>query len=150
MAQRAGQQGQGGAGGERSNPNRRGFEDLFNRPSESAFSGPITSEDAGAWADRLRDVEEMIDDPALRARVAQVREQARQFRVEYKKHAKDPQWDLVKAKIIDPLAEVRQQVSDDLARRESQENRVPIDRDPVPAQYTEKVKKYYERLGGAR
>lgn len=150
MAQRQGRQGRGGAGGERANPNRRQFDDLFNPASGNAFNGPITGEDYSSWADRLRDVEEMLDDPRLRGQVAQVREQARQMRQEYKKHAKDPQWDLVRTKIIEPLAEVRQAVADDLAKRESQENRVPIDRDPVPAQFTEKVKKYYERLGSAR
>ena len=98
----------------------------------------------------MRDVEEMLDDPALRTQVAQVREQARQLRTDYKKHAKDPQWDLVKAKIIAPLAEVKQHVSDELARRESKDNLVPIDRDPVPTQFTDSVKRYYERLGSAR
>ncbi|HAM70017.1 MAG TPA: hypothetical protein DCM86_00045 [Verrucomicrobiales bacterium] len=112
--------------------------------------GPLTGEDYSQWADRLRDVEEMLDDPVLRGQVAQVREQARQLRSDYKKHAKDPQWDLVKTKIIAPLAEVRQKVNDELARRESKENLVPIDRDPVPTPFTEQVKRYYERLGAAK
>lgn len=92
----------------------------------------------------------MLEDPALRAEVSQVREQARQLRTDYKKHAKDPQWNLVKSKILEPLAEVRQRVADELARRESQDNLVPIDRDPVPTQFTDSVKKYYERLGKGR
>ncbi|MBI1840306.1 MAG: hypothetical protein HYR88_05570 [Verrucomicrobia bacterium] len=110
----------------------------------------MTGEDYSQWADRLRDVEETLEDPALRAKVAQAREQARQLRNEFKQHAKEPQWDLVKTKIVEPLAEVRRQVSEELAKRESPDNLVPIDRDPVPKQYTERVKKYYERLGAAR
>ena len=35
----------------------------------------------------------------------------------------------------------------ELMRRESSEARVPIDREPVPPEYAEQVKRYYERLG---
>ena len=36
-------------------------------------SGPLTGGDFRKWADRLRDVEEMLDDPALRAEAARIR-----------------------------------------------------------------------------
>ena len=110
----------------------------------------MTGEDYSKWADRLRDVEEMLDDPALKAKVAQARDQAKQLRSDYKRNAKEPRWDLVRTKILQPLAEVRQQVNEELARKESKENRVPIDRDPVPKQYAEQVKRYYEKLGNAK
>ena len=151
LAQRDGRQGTGGAGGELFNGNREKMENsLSTDGGNDPYNGPITGTDYTAWADRLRDVEEMLEDPALRAEVSQVREQARQLRTDYKKHAKDPQWNLVKSKILEPLAEVRQRVADELARRESQDNLVPIDRDPVPTQFTDSVKKYYERLGKGR
>ncbi len=114
------------------------------------MKGPLTGEDYSAWSDRLRDVEEALDDPTLRAKVAQAREQARVLRTDYKKNAKEPQWELVRSKIIEPLAEVRQKVGEDLARRESKDSMVPIDRDPVPKQFTEQVKRYSERLGSAK
>lgn len=151
MAQRDGQQGRGGAGGERANRNRQKFADLLSPGGGGDVNkGPLTGEDYSTWADRLRDVEEALDDPTLRAKVAQAREQARVLRNDYKKTAKEPQWDLVKSKILDPLAEVRQKVGEDLARRESKDSIVPIDRDPVPKQFTEQVKRYYERLGSAK
>jgi hypothetical protein len=50
-------------------------------------------------------------------------------------------------KIRAPLAELRNRLTEELARRESKENLVPIDRDPVPTKYAERVRRYYEDLG---
>ena len=38
----------------------------------------------------------------------------------------------------------------EVRRRESPDALVPIDRDPVPPQYAEGVRRYYERLGSGR
>ena len=89
----------------------------------------------------------MIDDPGLRAEAARIRDRARGIRIEQKRHSKAPQWDVVRESIVKPLNELRKQVDEELQRRESKDSRVPIDRDPVPSEYTEKVRKYYERLG---
>jgi hypothetical protein len=45
------------------------------------------------------------------------------------------------------LVELRTRISEELARRESKEALVPIDRDPVPTRYSELVRRYYEELG---
>ena len=95
----------------------------------------------------MRDVEEMIDTPELRNDVARVRERAREMRTDFKKHSKNPQWPLVKSQIATPLAELRNRVSEDLARREKSDSLVPIDRDPVPGKYSDLVRRYYEKLG---
>lgn len=99
------------------------------------------------WSDRLRSVEESLDDPALRQEAAEIREAARGVRVEFKRHSKDPEWELVKTKISAPLADLRNRIVEELARRGSREALVPIDRDPVPGQYVEQVQRYYEQLG---
>lgn len=99
------------------------------------------------WSDRLRDVEEMLDSPELRSEVARVRDRARAVRQEYRRLAKQPDWNQVRLRIANPLAEVRSRVNDALARLESNEALVPIDRDPVPAKFSELVRRYYERLG---
>ena len=49
-----------------------------------------------------------------------------------------------------PLVELRDAVADELMRKQTSEAMVPIDREPVPPQYVEKVKEYYERLGSGR
>ena len=108
---------------------------------------PLTGEGFVEWSDRLRDVEEMLDAPELRTQIAQIRDRARTVRQEYKRLAKQPDWDVVRLRIANPLAEVRSRVGEELARRESNDALVPIDRDPVPAKFSELVRRYYEQLG---
>ena len=109
--------------------------------------GPLTGEDFANWSDRLRDVEEMLDQPELRGEAARVRDRARVMRAEFKRHSLAPKWDLVKSQIAAPLAQLRDRVADELARREKTDSLVPIDRDPVPAKFTDLVRRYYEKLG---
>ncbi len=112
-------------------------------------TGPLTGAEYTNWSDRLRDVEEMVDSPELRNRLAQVRDRARGMRAEFKRHSKEPQWALVRAEIAGPLAEVRSRINEELARRSSNDSLVPIDRDPVPNKYSELVRRYYEKLGSS-
>jgi len=110
--------------------------------------GPITGEDYRQWSDGLREVEEMLEEPDLRNEVARVRDRARSMRVEFKRHGKEPEWDLVAMQITKPLNVLRERLAEELAKLESDEALVPIDRDPVPSRYAELVRKYYENLGG--
>ena len=116
--------------------------------TDGAADGPLTGEDFSSFSDQLRAVEEMIDLPELQNEVASVRDRARAMRIDYKRNGKEPQWDLVQMEIEKPLAEIRQRVGEELARRLSREAVVPIDRDPVPQKYSELVRRYYETLGG--
>lgn len=118
--------------------------------AENEQAGPITGEKFVEWSDRLRNVEEMLDSPELRREVARIREAAKGVRAEFKRHSVEPKWDLVKAQVGAPLAELRDRVAEELARRDSKDLRVPIDRDPVPSNYAERVRRYYEELGRSR
>lgn len=130
---------------------RGGFERAFQtgtgRPNNVA---PIGGDDFVEWSDRLRDVEEMLDDPELRAEAARIRDRARGFRVELKRHSKEPSWDLVELQVANPLAELRDRIAEELLRRTSDKPAIPLDRDPVPSRFTEQVRKYYERLGSGK
>jgi hypothetical protein len=95
----------------------------------------------------LSNVEELVDQDAWRNQIAQVRDRARAARSEYKRYGKKPQWDLVNTQILKPLYEVRNRIADELSRRESNESLAPIDRDPVPSQFSDLVRRYYETLG---
>ena len=110
--------------------------------------GPITGEDFRQWSDRLRDVEEMLSQRDLRNEAARVRDRARSIRVEFKRHGKEPQWNLVREQISRPLVELRKRLDEELAKLKSHEALVPIDRDPVPGRFAELVRSYYENLGG--
>ena len=115
-----------------------------------AANGPITGDGFRRWSDRLRDVEELLTDPALRAEAARIRDRARGEREEYKRHSKMPDWTRLKDMVADPINELRQRVAEEVHRRESPDSLVPIDRDLVPPQYAEGVRRYYERLGSGR
>jgi len=95
----------------------------------------------------LRDVEEMLDDQELRDDVARVRDRAREVRAEFKRHSKEPEWPIVRQTIAQPLNELLNRVAEELAKRESPDSLRPIDRDPVPLEFSEQVRRYYEEIG---
>ena len=107
----------------------------------------MTGRDFTRWSDRLRDVEEVLQAPDLRLDVARIREQARMWRAEQKRHSGEPQWGLLEEQVINPLRIVQSRVADELARHNSREAVVPVDRDPVPQKYSDLVSRYYEQLG---
>jgi hypothetical protein len=118
------------------------------RPDQFDPNGPITGRNYAQWSDRLRDVEEMLNEADLRNEAARVRDRARAMRAEFTRHGKEPQWDLVMQQITRPLTELRERISEELAQLQSDEAIVPIDRDPVPGRFVEPVRRYYENLGG--
>jgi hypothetical protein len=140
QANRAGGQDYGGGGG------GWDWNRFWNDPSQPQ-TWPLTGQNFGPWSDSLRDVEEMIEDPALRNEVAVARERARLMRQEFKRDRKKPDWAVVRLQVVNPLAEVRNRIADELARRQSNDALVPIDRDPVPSRYSDLVRRYYEELG---
>lgn len=107
----------------------------------------MTGREFTQWSDRLRNVEEVLQTPSLRLDVAQIREQARMWRAEQKRHSGEPQWDLLDEQVINPLRIVQHRVAEELARLGAREAVVPVDRDPVPQKYSDLVSRYYERLG---
>jgi len=113
-------------------------------------AGPITGEDYAEWADRMRNVEEMVSSDEMRNRLSIIRERVRGARVEFKRHSLEPKWDLLADTVMSPLVEIRDEISEQLARMNSREAMVPIDRDPVPARFAEQVRRYYETLGRDR
>jgi len=112
--------------------------------------GPITGEGFRQWSDRMRDVEDLLQDPQLRSDAARIRDRVRGAREEFKRHSVAPAPQRLKALVADPIRELRDRVAEEVRRRESPDSLVPIDRDPVPPQYAEGVRRYYERLGSGR
>ena len=112
--------------------------------------GPITGEGFRQWSDRMRDVEELLDNPELRAEAARIRDRARGAREEFKRHSKVPDWKQLQDPVFEPMNELRNRIAEEVRRRESPDALVPIDRDPVPPQFAEGVRRYYERLGSGQ
>ncbi len=112
---------------------------------------PLTgSNEFTEWSDQLRDIEEMLDDPDLRNRVAQVRDRAKAIRADFKRHGEQPQWDLVKSQLLGEMQSLQKRIAEELAKRDSDRAMVPIDREPVPEEFDSLVQKYYELLGRER
>jgi hypothetical protein len=111
---------------------------------------PLTGNEFTEWSDQLRDVEEMLEDPEIRNRVAQVRDRAKAMRAEFKRHGAEPQWDLVKSQLLNEMQALQQRINQELEKRESDRAMVPIDREPVPEEFDSLVQKYYELLGHER
>lgn len=108
---------------------------------------PLTGRGFGDWNQRLRTIEELVEQPDIRQRLSQAREEAERLRAEFKRHGAMPQWGVVDEGIIAPLSEARSWVAQELARHEDPQALQPVDRDPVPRAYQESVRKYYESLG---
>ena len=124
--------------------------EMWNPGGDQRIRQPLTGEDFRDWSDRLRDVEEMVADPELRAEASRIREQAREIRKDLKRHSEEPNWDLIKMKVARPLAELQDRVAEEIMRRNSDDALIPLDRDPVPAEYQDAVRRYYERIGSGK
>ena len=111
---------------------------------------PLTGEEFSDWSNRLREVEETLDDPELRNQVAQVRDRARSIRAEFRRHGTEPQWDLVKSQLLDEMTTLQKRINQELLKKSSDRSMVPIDREPVPEEFDDLVKRYYELLGQSR
>ncbi len=110
---------------------------------------PLTSDDFAEWSDQLRDVEEMLADTPWQGDVQQIRERARQVRIDYARHSQNPDWELVRAEIYGPLLDLQQEIAQEIARRNPDDRTTPIDRDPAPPQYADAVDEYFRRLSEA-
>jgi hypothetical protein len=113
-------------------------------------AGPILGNDFVNWSDRMRDVEQVVDSVELRNRLATVRERVAAYRADYRLHGRWPLGEAVKTQVLQPMTDVRVQLAEDLARLENVRSLVPLDHDPVPDNYSELVRKYYEKLGGGQ
>ncbi len=119
---------------------------FFDQIDQARDPGVLMGEDYEAFADSLRKVEDVLEVPELRSQASKVLDRARSMRIDYRRNDTPPQWDVVSETIIDPLVELRDLVSEELARTEQDDSLVPIDRDPVPGPYRDLVRKYYEKL----
>jgi hypothetical protein len=87
----------------------------------------------------------------MKADAARIREAAREMRIDYARHSKDPQWPLVRKLVVQPLDQLREKVQEALLRSSAERNAiVPVDRDPLPSNYQQQLDQYYENLGSGQ
>ena len=120
---------------------------FFDRPEEAPQQGPITGDDYGNWADRLSNIEEMVDQEDIRNGLAKVLDEARAMRIDFQRNNDVPQAGSINQRITNPLVELRQRLSEEIAKLNKENPIAPIDRDPVPSEFRDLVRRYYEELG---
>ena len=112
---------------------------------------PVLGEDYRDFSDRLRDLQDLLDDRGLRNEAGRIRDRARSLRAEAGRddspQAGAPRFPLFEAQVLAPLVELRARVAEALTRLETDDKLVPIDRDPVPGRYGDLVRRYWKRLG---
>jgi|JI6StandDraft_1071083.scaffolds.fasta_scaffold00773_16 hypothetical protein len=133
--------GGGGGGG------NEGGAFFFDQGAEVTNDRPFTGEGYDRWTDRLRNVEELLNQPELRNEAAKVLDNARAMRIDHERNDAAPQVDHLQMRILNPLVELRDRVAEELAKRDTKNPMVPVDRDPVPPAFRELVKRYYQELG---
>ena len=102
------------------------------------------------FTDQLRDVQTVLDPADLRNQLATVRERLAGYRAEYRDRGQVPSEATVREQILVPLTQVRVWLQEEAARQENASSLVPLDRDPVPENYSDLVRTYYEKLGSAQ
>jgi hypothetical protein len=117
---------------------------------DAAAGGPITGNNYVNWADRMREVEQVLDSADLRNQLATVRERVGVFRGYYREYGHPPQTEVVRTQILVPMTQVRVWLQQEIARLEDANSLVPLDRDPVPENFSELVRRYYEKLGSGQ
>jgi len=151
-AAQGGQGGQQPGGRERNNAGgggggNEGGAFFFDQGAEVANDRPFTGEGYDRWTDRLRNVEELLNQPELRNEAAKVLDNARAMRIDHERNDAAPQVDHLQMRILNPLVELRDRVAEELAKRDTKNPMVPVDRDPVPPAFRDLVKRYYQELG---
>lgn len=137
--------GESSAGGSSSGGGDGGW--FFDDAAVATQEGTITGSGYEEWADRLRRVEEALTAPELRQQAARVQDNARNLRFDARRNDLPPQSDQVQMQIIQPLAELRDRVMEELSKKEASNPLAPLDRDPVPHRFREQVRRYYTELG---
>lgn len=131
-------------------PSRRSAAGAGARDGATVGGGAPWGDGFRGWNERLLEVGTLLDAPEWQDSITGVRESLRGFRSRIRQEGSAPTPAEVQKHLLSPLVEVRRQVDEAIARRQSAESLVPADRDPVPSRYAEAVKEYYERLGAGR
>jgi len=123
---------------------------FFDDSKEQPDSGVFTGNGYEQWSDRLRNVEELLNNPELRNEAAKVQDRARALRIELKRSNEAPQVANLNTRITQPLMELRDRVVEELSKKDAGKNLAPVDRDPVPTEFRDLVKRYYQELGAGK
>ena len=92
----------------------------------------------------------MLPQADLRYNLAQVQDDARAMRIDFRRDNAAPEAATIQKKITNPLLELRQRISEELAKMTRENPIAPIARDAVPSEFRDLVRRYYEELGAGK
>jgi hypothetical protein len=143
--QRSGQSGQGSGWF---------FDNESNAPDTSGGAegnrSPFEGDNWAEWSDRLRNVEDILTRPELRQRASRVIDEARDIKLDARRNDGPPQAKEVALRILKPLVELRDRVSEEIAQKTTQRPQFQLDATPVPERYRDLVRRYAEQLGAGK
>ena len=77
-------------------------------------------------------------------------DEAKAMRIDFRRDNLPPAAASIRQRITDPLVELQSLLSDEIAKQNRENPIAPIDRDPVPSEFRDLVRRYYEELGAGR
>jgi len=83
----------------------------------------------------------MVDQKDIRNGLAQVLDDARAMRIDFRRNNNAPQADSINQHITNPLVELRQRLNEEIAKLNKENSIAPIDRDPVPSEFRDLVRR---------
>lgn len=95
----------------------------------------------------LRNIEDFLQNLALRQEVARIRDKMRQMAIDKTRRSKNPSEAEIHKQLYEPLIALQDKINDELSRLNDSEDKVRVDREPVPIEYEKKVRDYFDRLG---
>ena len=161
-SQAAGQSGSEGSPGEStspgSSPGSGEGQRQASQPSQGQGSGgssggarrggsPITGVEFNEWSERLSDLEAVVEDPEAQSAVARARNASRELRKEFKRHSKEPDQAALEDGVLRPLTEAAERLDARLRELDRKDPLAPVGREPVPARFSEIVRRYFQELG---
>ncbi len=127
-------------------------ERLLDQWSEMSGTGgnPLTTDGYREWMDRLREVENLVPSGPLGEETTRIRQRAEEMRRDLQRHSKVPDPNDIDELIVRPLSDLARRMAAERIRLEGVDESVRLDKDPVPAEFAEEVREYFQRLGAGK
>ena len=133
----------------RGNANPSSAESLLDQWSEYSAAGgnPLVTDSYRGWMDRFRELENLVPAGPLAEEATRIRQRAEALRRDFQRHSKNPDPEEIDELIVKPLSNLARRISAERIRLEGTDDSIRLDKDPVPSEFAEEVREYFQRLG---
>ena len=133
----------------RGDANASSAESLLDQWSEYSAAGgnPLVTDSYRGWMDRFRELENLVPAGPLAEEATRIRQRAEALRRDFQRHSKNPDPEEIDELIVKPLSNLARRISAERIRLEGTDESIRLDKDPVPSEFAEEVREYFQRLG---